>query len=124
MTANVPEVVWPSAEEGPTTVPLVKRHLGITDARDDDRLAGIVAAVNVKVRRWPVGVLAVDLADWSTAADAVEGATLLAARLFRRKNSPAGVETFGNEGAAYVVRMDPDVALLLRLGNHAGPVVG
>jgi len=124
MTATGPEVVWPSREEGPTTLALVKGHLGITDARDDDRLAGIVAAVNAKVKRWPVGRLAVDLADWSTAADAVEGATLLAARLFRRKNSPAGVEVFGSEGAAYVVRMDPDVALLLRLGNHQGPAVG
>ena len=110
--------------DGPATVAGVKTHLGITDARDDVRLAAIVGAVNSRVRRWPVATLAVDLADWSTAPDVVEGATLLAARLFRRKNSPAGVETFGSEGAAYVVRQDPDVALLLRLGNHQGPAVG
>lgn len=115
--AGLPEV-------GPATLAGVKLHLGITDDRSDDRLEAIVAAVNGRVRRWPVASLAVDLDDWSTAPDVVEGATLLAARLWRRKNSPAGVETFGSEGAAYVVRQDPDVALLLRLGNHQGPAVG
>lgn len=110
--------------EGPATLAHLKTHLGITDDRDDVRLGGIVAAVNAKVRRWPVSEVAVDLGDWTTAQDVVEGATLLAGRLYRRKNSPAGVETFGAEGAAYVMRMDPDVALLLRLGNHQGPALG
>lgn len=109
---------------GPATLAGVKAHLGIADARDDDRLAAIVAAVNAKVRRWPCSEVAVNLADWTVAADVVEGATLLAARLFRRKNSPAGVEAFGAEGAAYVMRSDPDVALLLGLGSHQRPAVG
>lgn len=111
-------------EGGPATLAAVKSHLGITDARDDARLSGIVAAVNAKVRRWPCSEVAVNVADWTGSEDVVEGATLLAARLFRRKNSPAGVETFGAEGAAYVMRMDPDVALLLGLGNHQRPAVG
>lgn len=52
------------------------------------------------------------------------GATLLGARWFRRKNSPAGVEAFGEMGALYVMRNDPDIAQLLRLGPYAVPGVG
>lgn len=47
------------------------------------------------------------------------GATLLAARLYRRKDSPGGMASFGLEGAGYVAGNWPDVALLLGLGNYA-----
>lgn len=59
-------------------------------------------------------------------ADKVElGAVMLAARLVRRRNSPQGVAAFTEVGgAAYVSRMDPDVAQLLRLGAYAAPQVG
>lgn len=116
-------------EGGPATTAGVKLHLGITDDRDDTRLTGIVAAVNAKVRRWPcvlvvAGTAEAPAADWAGGEDLVEGATLLAARLFRRKNSPAGVEAFGAEGVAYVMRNDPDVAMLLGLGSWSSPAVG
>lgn len=53
------------------------------------------------------------------------GATMLAARLVRRRNSPQGVAAFTTEGgAAYVSRIDPDVAQMLRLGRYAAPQVG
>lgn len=53
------------------------------------------------------------------------GAVMLAARLVRRRNSPQGVAAFTTEGgAAYVSRTDPDVAQLLRIGQHAAPQVG
>lgn len=53
------------------------------------------------------------------------GAVMLAARLVRRRNSPQGVAAFTQEGgAAYVSRMDPDVAQLLRLGAYAAPQIG
>jgi len=111
-------------EGGPTTLPLVKDHLRITDDRDDDRLVSIVAAVNTVVRCWPCAAAAVDAPDWSGASSVVEGATMLAARLFRRKGSPAGVEAFGSDGAVYVMRNDPDVAMLLQLGSWSGPSIG
>lgn len=113
---------------GPATVSGVRRHLGHadTDTRDQTRLESLVAAVNAKVRAWPVAAKAAGLADWTdpAVADVVEGATMLAARLYRRKNSPAGVEAFGADGAVYVQRNDPDIALLLELGNYGRPVVG
>lgn len=115
-------------EEGPATVPLVKTHLKISDTDDDERLGQITAAVNAAVRTWPC-------AEDSSAPDTPvgervwnartsEGATLLSARLFRRKNSPAGVEAFGELGPVYVQRNDPDVAMLLNLGTYALPELG
>ena len=47
------------------------------------------------------------------------GATMLAARLHRRRNSPGGIESFVADGAVYVSRQDPDVAVLLRM-DHPG----
>lgn len=52
------------------------------------------------------------------------GAKLLAARLHRRRNSPAGVESLGELGPVYVSRNDPDLAQLLRLGRYSRPRVG
>lgn len=52
------------------------------------------------------------------------GATMLAARLWRRRNSPEGVASFGADAPVYVQRNDPDIGMLLGIGNHAPPVVG
>jgi hypothetical protein len=107
---------------GPATLAGVKEHLSIGDDRDDTRLTSIVAAVNSQVRSWPVAVAAVDAETWP--ARIVEGANMLAARLFRRKNSPAGVESFGDQGATYVMRNDPDIAMLLKMGTYTPPQIG
>lgn len=111
-------------EGGPATLPEVKADLGITDDRDDARLEAIVGAVNHLVRSWPVSEGAVDGTWADDAPDAHLGARMLAGRLFRRKGSPAGVEAFGSAGAAYVMRNDPDIAMLLALGPYAPPQVG
>lgn len=47
------------------------------------------------------------------------GATLLAARLYRRKDSPGGFASFGIEGGAYVQSNWADVAMLLGLSSYA-----
>lgn len=110
--------------EGPTSLPAVKLQLGIadTDTRDDERLEVIVGAVNSEVRLWRVALRSVDAAEWL--ASTALGASMLAARLYRRKNSPAGVESFGQLGAAYVMRNDPDIAQLLQLGSYQQPQLG
>lgn len=113
---------------GPTTREKVKAHLRIRvdDTRDDVDIDGKVAAVNSRVRDWPVADKAAldtqeaaDEAGWP--ASIVEGATMLAARLWRRGDSPAGVAAFGDFGPVYVQRNDPDVALLLELGDYSRP---
>ena len=48
---------------------------------------------------------------------------MLAARLVRRRNSPGGVESFG-DSVLYVARFDPEIARALRSGNWAMPGVG
>jgi hypothetical protein len=51
---------------------------------------------------------------WPAVPDAVAQATaLLAARIFKRYDSPLGVAGFGDMGAITVRRLDPDVELLI-----------
>lgn len=112
----------PQPADGPATTTQVKALLKITDTADDADLDLIVAAVNAVVRGLPVAQLADDVAAWP--ADVVRGAGMLAGRLFRRKGSPSGVEAFGTNGPVYVQRQDPDIAMLLELGDWARPQVG
>lgn len=109
-------------EGGPTSVPEVKVWLRIDDDVDDDRLTPIVASVNSMIRSWRVAQVAVGADVWPPRI--TQGATQLAGRLFRRKNSPAGVEAFGTDGAVYVQRNDPDIAMQLGLGSYQPPTVG
>ncbi|MEJ4100726.1 hypothetical protein V5S96_10220 [Corynebacterium mastitidis] len=57
-------------------------------------------------------------------ADVAFGAKMLCARIYRRRNSPAGVEALGELGPVYVSRNDPDLAQLLKLGRYAPLQVG
>lgn len=58
-----------------------------------------------------------------TAAHVTLGAEMLAARLYRRRATPSGVEALGELGAVYVARYDPDIAQLLGLGSHRRMVI-
>jgi hypothetical protein len=99
-----------------TTTAAVAAHLSMdpTDGAVLAKLEATVAAVN----EW------VDEHARSKPASRTLGATMLGARLYRRRNSIDGVATFTAEGAAYVQRNDPDVAMLLGIGAYAPPVVG
>lgn len=114
---------------GPAELDVVKKYLGIPadDDQDDAELTDVIDAVNDLVRGLPVAQLAItpeggDPVEWPYRI--VRGATMLAARLFRRRDTVAGVYTFGDEGAVYVARNDPDVAILLDLGSYSKPAVG
>lgn len=114
MTTPVPVPAITSRE-------LVKAHLALTDSRDDAAIDKVVAAVDDLVRSWH-GVPA--SGTWPQRYQL--GATMLAARVYRRRNSPNGVESFGSElaGAVYTRSSDPDVAQLLEIGHYAKPQVG
>lgn len=109
---------------GPAASAAVRAALKLTEGDTDDAtyLEGIVSAVNAFVRHLPIATTVRDLETWP--ADLVTGANMLAARLYRRRNSPAGLETFGDLGASYVQRYDPDVSQLLALGSHSYPAIG
>ena len=109
---------------GPTTLALVKAQLRIVDTVDDTGITAVVEAVNDLVRGLPVAQAADGETTWDAFDNIVLGATMLSARLWRRRDSPAGVITFGTEGSAYVSRNDPDVAQLLRIGAYTRPAIG
>ena len=56
--------------------------------------------------------------------DVVLGAKMLAARLWRRRNSPNGVEAITDAGTSFVARYDSDISRLLRLDGFAAPRIG
>lgn len=111
----------PAPAPGPALAAAVARQLSKSD--DDaavlEKLAPTVAAVNAVVRRWLS-----PLPDGSWSPDHINGATMLAARLYRRRNSVEGVATFTADAPVYVQRNDPDIAMQLQLGTWAPPVVG
>lgn len=104
--------------DGPATVAGAK----VGTPADADRVQAICDAVNAQVRTWPTAARSRGLASWW--APTVEGANMLVRRLWRRKDTPGGVEVFGDAGIAYVRRLDPDVAQLLELGDWSRPAVG
>lgn len=115
----------PQPAADPVTLAAVKTYLSLDDAGDDGRLAPVVAAVNLFIRRTEKA-LRFGLLDprpdpdvWP--ADLVHGGVMLAARLHRRRNSTTGVEAFAASGPVYVRRNDPDIALMLDLD---APMVG
>ncbi|QNQ90878.1 hypothetical protein GP475_09675 [Corynebacterium poyangense] len=103
------------AENG-VTPDMVAQQLNL-DTRDIDYgLRSCVSAVNALINRWVDPDIRNDPAT-------IHGGTMLAARLYRRRNSPAGVESFGELGPVYVSRNDPDLAMTLGLGNYRKIVV-
>lgn len=112
---ELPPWTHPSVEE------LTTRTLswsGLTTASGGDDVAALDQVVPAVVslveasraRREPDGA-------WSP--ETWSGAVMLAARLVRRRNSPAGIEAFTGDAVAYVRRNDPDIATMLRLNAPA-----
>jgi hypothetical protein len=112
----------PTPVTPPTSAAAVADWLSknLEDTASTEQLAPTVAAVNRFVRRLH------DPGPDGWAEDHALGATMLAARLWRRRKSPEGVmsQFTAEGGAVYVQRHDPDVAMLLQLGPYAPPVVG
>lgn len=109
-------------------------RLAAADTGDDALVTRCAAAVEPQVQRarpdgWPVPAPTrrrsprVAVGPYTPDAETYQAAVMLAARLVRRRNSPGGVETFG-ESITYVSRYDPEIARALRQGIYALPGVG
>lgn len=115
------------------TVDAVRQWLGLPAS--EPALEDAVAATNAFVGRLTLPLQPV-LADgipvldddgvqiMEPADDTVLGAKMLAARLFRRRNSPSGVEAITDAGTSFVARYDSDISRLLQLDGFAGPRIG
>lgn len=98
--------------------------VGDPAATDDPNLIQCVAAVNAMVAGLPTKATTTEAGAESWADQTITGAIMLAARLVRRRNSPAGVEAFTDAGAAYVSRYDSDISRMLRLDQFTPPLIG
>lgn len=106
------------APSGPATPAAVQAWLGPMPETTED-LAVVCNAVNSLIAQW-IG----PAPETGHPAHVVQAAVMLAGRVLRRRNSPAGIETAGELGPVYVQRHDPDVAMLLGLGTYTRPRIG
>lgn len=96
----------------------VEEWLGTSLTEKDKKVLGtITQPVNVTVTDWHGSP-----DTWNERIQ--QGAVMLAAHLWRRRGTPAGVASFGEDGVAYVQKHDPQVAMLLGLGGWTTPRVG
>lgn len=102
------------------TVENVRTWLKLEPGADDAVLELAVAATNAWVAASvPYVANAAELdpvAPWPD--DVILGATMLAARWYRRRNTPAGIEAF-TDNVVYLPRRDGDVDYLLHLTRPA-----
>ena len=102
------------------TAAAVAAHLALKNPETEQQhLDAAVAAVNDQVARWH----GYDEGTPFTPSHLL-GGIMLAAHLYRRRNTPGGVEQFNELGVAYVQRSDPHVSQLLGLGAWTPPRVG
>lgn len=109
------------APDYPATVDAVAGWLKVPEGTLGDSERTVIAEVVPAVNAW-IGTFHDITAP--VPENVVRGAVMLAGRIVRRRNSPAGVETFGELGATYVARYDPDIEMLLGLGRYRPLVVG
>jgi len=120
--AGVAPYAAPWSGVTPITPAEVKAWLKITDDDDDAILQSICDAVMVWVSALPYVAGLDHEFDWP--ADVRQGAVQLAARWYRRRLSPSGIDAITDAGAVYVARSDPEISQLLHLDSWAYPRVG
>lgn len=107
----------PSAITGPATgVNPIPASAILTTTSD--------TAGTLSVNATATATVAVTLESYGWLPRIDRASNMLGLRLWRRRDSPAGVASFAGEGAVYISRNDPDIAQLLGLGDYAKPMVG
>jgi hypothetical protein len=93
------------------------------DTGDDDLIHAVCAMAEIYAERCrPEFVTADTPPGYTPDAECYQGAVMYAAREYRRRNSPAGVETFGDT-ASFVTRYDSDIDRALQTGAFAPPTI-
>lgn len=122
MAATPYEPVWLDIEDVKSWL-----RLQAQDTSDDVLLNGVAAMTEPYVQRcrpeWflPNEEIPTKI-EYRPDAETYQGAVMYAAREYRRRNSPAGIEAFG-ETTNFVSRYDPDIERALQTGSYANPIV-
>lgn len=109
-----------------TTADRVRGWLQLTPGNEgeDAIITDCVDAANSVVGRYAGEDVPAD-GSVPSATDCRVAATMLAARLYRRRNSPEGIQGITPEGVAIgIVRSDADIARLLRIDSYTVPMIG
>ena len=106
--------VWPLVAAGATSNPVTVREAVAWMTQRRPFVLQAVGDTHFTART--------DLATYAPDAETYRVAVMYAAREYRRRNSPAGIETFG-ETTSFVSRYDPDIDRGLQTGAYARPVV-
>jgi hypothetical protein len=100
-------------------------------ATEDDELVRVCVQTEAYVQRcrpeWhsdPDPAVPGDTATYTPDAETYQGAVMYAAREYRRRNSPAGIEAWAEGGAVFVAKYDADIERALRTGQWNVPGVG
>ena len=94
-------------------------------AVDDADLVRVCAATELYVQRCrPEFLTDAEPPGYEPDDEVVHGAIMYAAREYRRRNSPAGIEQFADGGTTFVSKYDSDIERALRTGTWTRPGVG
>lgn len=92
------------------------------DTSDDALILAVCAQTEPYVARCRPEFLDPDSGAYEPDDETYQGARMYAAREYRRRNSPSGIEAFGDV-TSFVARFDPDIDRALQTGAYARPVV-
>lgn len=103
-------------------------RLNDVDDGDGDLITRVCAMTEPYVERcrpewWTAPPTSTSAPVYAPDAETYQGGVMHAAREYRRRNSPAGVEAFGDAGTSFVSRYDPDIEKALQTGAYARPVI-
>ncbi|MDV8003852.1 hypothetical protein [Rhodococcus sp. IEGM 1318] len=101
--------------DSPVTYTAVRDYLKLSPGVDVQLVEDAVDAVNDLLLAWK---------GTEFPYRHVYAGVMLAARIYRRRNSSSGVESMGDLGPVYIQRNDPDIAMLLEIGSYRKPMVG
>lgn len=96
-------------------------HINAQDTGDDDLITRSCAMAEPYVQRCRPEFWDAEKTVYTPDAEAYQGGVMYAAREYRRRNSPAGVEMLG-EVASFVTRYDTDIERALHTGAWAPPI--
>jgi hypothetical protein len=121
--ANPDAAVLVTYHDGDTLVASALQHADATPVSVAEALVWVTRHTGLLLRQGSAAWQATDqLMSYLPDAETYQGAVMYAAREYRRRNSPAGVEMFGDV-TSFVSRFDPDIDRALQTGSYARPVV-